>query len=423
MTDSILFIHPKTGMQLREILPMSLPALIHRLDAPVIGRFHDEWTPDEVRRASVVLMDVHWYLSLRSAIALSRRLKRINPSLRIIAGGISAGMFAQQLLRDSAIDYIIRGDAEVPLSHLVNALLNGDEAAIARTPNLIARDFVSPERYCLTQADLDASNFRDISFFPTFEKQIYRYQRIYRDAITIPTFPYLMVYRGCPLDCPACCGATTPQNRLFGRGWVLRSAEKVADDLQTWSADPRIRFVNAFHDFVSMLPLEYSRRVLSTKYALDISYEFFNLPTGEQLALFLDAFSGGKLLFALGRQHNATPHAVDADDLIHCIRQVQAVKGYTPVLGYVRRFRQNSRYDTAFRKVKHETGVATYQVDFWWEDFPVPDAQGAGSEADYQKMLSWQNKYWLMNTLYRIGIGVYRLSPSFARAVSHRLFS
>ncbi len=419
----ILFIHPKTGMQLREILPMSLPALIHRLNAPVIGRFHDEWTPDDARRASIVLMDVHWYLSLKSAIALSHRLKRINPTLPIIAGGISASLFAKQLFRDSAIDYIIRGDAEVPLSHLVNALLNGDEAEISRTPNLITRDFVSPERYCLTRDDLDASNFRDISFFPTLERQIYHYQRIYKDAITIPTFPYLMVYRGCPLDCPACCGALTPQSRLFGRSWILRSAEKVAEDLHAWSADPRIRFINVFHDFVSMLPLEYSRRVLSAKYALDVSYEFFDLPTEEQLALFLDAFSGGKLLFALGRRHNATPHAVDSSALIRCIRQVQAVRGYTPVLGYVRRFRQDPHYDAAFRRVTHETGVATYQVDFWWEDFPVPDVRGEGSELDYQRMLSWENKYWLMNALYRIGIGVYRFSPSLARAVSHRLFS
>ena len=138
----ILYIHPKTDMQLKAILPMSLPALIHRLGVPVTGRFHDEWTAAEVRRATIVLMDVHWYLSLKSAIALSHRLKAINPDLRIIAGGVSASLFAKPLLRDSRIDYIIKGDAEAPLRHLVNALLNGDETAIARTPNLIRRDYV-----------------------------------------------------------------------------------------------------------------------------------------------------------------------------------------------------------------------------------------------------------------------------------------
>lgn len=419
----ILFIHPKTDMQLKPILPMSLPALIHRLDAPVIGRFHDEWTADEVRRAAIVLMDVHWYLSLQSAIALSHRLKAINPNLRIIAGGLSASLFAKPLLRDSRIDYIIKGDAEAPLSHLVNALLNGDETAVSRTPNLISRDYVSPEQYSLMREDLDALNFRDIAFFPSLERQVYHYHRIYKEGVTIPIFPYLMVYRGCPLECPACCGALTPQSRLFGRSWVLRSAEKVREDLQVWSADPRIRFVNVFHDFVSILPMAYTQQILSEKYALDVSYEFFDVPTEEQLALFLDAFSGGKLLFALGRYHNATHHTVDEAALIQRIRQVQAVKRYTPVLGYVQQFRQDPHYEAELNSVRRATRTATYKVDFWWEDYPVPDAQGEGSEADYRRTLSWTHKFWLMNTLYRIGIGVYRLSPSFAKTISHWLFS
>ena len=67
----ILFIHPQTEMLLSEILPMSLPALISRLEGPVVGRFHNEWTPAEVRRANIVIMDVHWYLALKSAVALS----------------------------------------------------------------------------------------------------------------------------------------------------------------------------------------------------------------------------------------------------------------------------------------------------------------------------------------------------------------
>ena len=125
----------------------------------------------------------------------------------------------------------------------------------------------------------------------------------------------------------------------------------------------------------------------------------------------------------MGRYHNATDHAVDVAALIHRIRQVQAVRGYTPVLGYVQQFRQNPHYEAALASVRRATRVATYRVDFWWEDYPAPGAQGEGSEADYRKMLSWTHKYWLMNTLYRIGIGAYRLSPSLAKTVSHWLFS
>ncbi len=417
----ILFIHPKTELLLAENLPMSLPALIHRLDLPVTGRFHNEWTAADVKAAPIVIMDVHWYLSLKSAISLSRRIKAINPDCCLIAGGISAGLFSRQLLRDSCIDYIIRGDGEIPLARLVRAILDG--SAPEQVPNIAARDFVSPHAYALTAADMDASNYRDLSFFPTLEARVLRYHEIYTTPVTLPTFPYLVVFRGCPLSCPACCGSIAMQRRLFNREPVVRSAEKVREDLAAWSRDPRIKFVNAFHDFLTIMPAAYSERVFSERYQLHLSYDFFGLPTHERLQLLLDSFVGGKLHFCLAQKHSATHDVVDIFRLIERIRQAQAAGRYEVVLTYVKRFLSDEKYRKAFRTVVRETGVAPCQIDYWWEDFPIPDADGLGTEAAYRQCLSWSRKYFLMNAIFRSGVQVYRVAPSVAKSLSHWYFS
>lgn len=170
----ILYIHPKTDMTLKEIIPMSLPALINRLrtKTDVIGRFHDEWSEEEVRQASLVLFDIHWYFSVRSALKLSYKIKAINPKVPIAAGGVWATLFAPQILRDSAIDYIIRGDGELPLAKLAEAVIGG--GSIEHVPNLMTRDHQSNEWYALTEDDLNAGNYRDISWFPSLQRRTER---------------------------------------------------------------------------------------------------------------------------------------------------------------------------------------------------------------------------------------------------------
>ncbi len=417
----ILFLHPKTELLLKENLPMSLPALINRLDQPVAGRFHDEWTQAEVRAARVVVMDVHWYLSLKSAIRLSHQLKQINPDCRIIAGGISASLFSRQLLRDSRIDYIIRGDGEIPLKLLVDAILGG--GPVSNVPNVFSRDFATPQAYALTSADMNASNYRDLSFFPALERRVQRYHDIYSTPVTFPTFPYLVVFRGCPLDCTCCCGGRTMQRRLFNRDFVLRSAEKVKEDLLAWSENSRIKFANVFHDFLTAVQPEYSEEVLSEHYDLHVSYDLFDLPTKEQLDLLLGAFRGGKIHFCLARGHSSTRELVDTSRLIQRIRQAQSSGKYETVLTYVRRYLTDNEYGRAFQAAVKETHVSPCQIDYWWENFPVPDEQGTSSEASYQECLSWSRKYFFMNAVFRSGVLAYRVAPSLTKSMAHWYFS
>ena len=201
----ILYIHPETQTILTEIHPISLPALINRLKYPVKGRFEYELRDEDIRSARYILMDIHWYTSLAYAIELSHRIKRCNPKAVIIAGGISATLFAKQILRDSKIDYIIRGDAEGPLPELIDTLVDGGSPE--NVPNVVGRDFTSPNIYTLSTEDFDAGNYRDITFFPTLEKRVMRLHAQARGK-PFPVYPFLMSFRGCPFDCDSdCCGS------------------------------------------------------------------------------------------------------------------------------------------------------------------------------------------------------------------------
>jgi hypothetical protein len=416
----VLFVHPRTEMLVPEILPLSLPALINRLPIKVTGRFYDEWTRTEVKRAKIIIMDVHWYLGLASAIKLANNFKKINPNISIVVGGLTASIFAKQLIRDSTIDYVVCGDAEIPLTQLVVALLEG--LPVTSVPNLVGRDFASVTKYTLTSADLDENNFTDISFFPAYEKKILAYHQMYdtRAPVTIPVHPFLTVFRGCPLACPICAGSTELQPKLMGRSWVLRSASKVQADLNHWSKDGRWKFINLVHDFVTLLPLEYTQQVLSESYPLSLSeYEFFGQPEEEPLALLLQSFKGGKLNFSLDAYHHSTAQITDPVSLISRIRQAQAHGGYKIVLSYVVRFLKIPEYRAALSTVRRETAVALHSADWWWwDDFPLP---GAG-EAEYQHFLRVANRYRNINMVFRAGLSGYRLWPRLLQAASEKMW-
>jgi len=440
MTHPILYIHPDTDMMLREIIPMSLPALINRLSEPVIGRFHDEWTEDEIRAARIVLLDVHWDLSLRSAVRLSRQVKRINPGATIIAGGLSATLFAPQLLRDSPIDYVIRGDGEIPLLRLVDAVLHGKPAD--QVPNVVSRAFTSPNWYALTSEDLSAGNFRDISWFPSLEKGLAKVHR-YSHGKVYPVHPFLMTYRGCPMGCEDCYGGCQKQPWLFRRGWVLRAPEKVKEDLAAWSDDPDMRFVNVWHDFISVLEPSYAEEVLDRTYDLDVCFSFFRLPTGRGhqarpegvplnpdgtlapdisefrlvtnrgVELLTNAFRGGRILFSLDQYHNTTDKLPDIGKLIECIQQAMATKRFEVWLGYLKRVALRSpEYAKALDVVVKETGCTPFRWDMCMKDGPWPNEDGLGKEEDYQECLRNPRPFFFFNRLCRAAVQVNRYAPA-----------
>ena len=414
----ILYIHPESQTMLTEVYPISLPALINRLKYPVRGCFEYELRDEEIRSAKFILMDIHWYTSLAYAILLSRRIKQCNPEVIIIAGGISATLFAKQILRDSEIDYIIRGDAELPLCELIETLVEGGEPE--KVPNVVGKGFISPSLYTLTTEDFDAGNYRDISFFPSLEKRVLRLHAQARGK-PFATYPFLMAFRGCPFDCnDECYGSPELQKRIFGRYWIIRSADRLREDLEFWDSDNRLTFINIFHDFISLLPMDYTKKILSQRYGLSVYYDFFRCPSEEQLGMLMESFRDGIIFFELDQYHASSTTLVQLDDLIARIKMAQAAKRFNVRLTFNKHFvREDLQYAEALKRVVKETCVWTYNADFWWDLNPVPDPDGWGTEEDYQRCYQQRGKnFFWYNTVYRTGTVVHRYFPRFANMVA-----
>ena len=196
----------------------------------------------------LVMIDLHWYEHAYGAISVARACRQILPDARVLLGGITASLYATQILESfPAVDFIIRGDAEEPLRALVAELLSApahetgqpQEPCLSSIPNLSYRSngqVVENElSYCATPADLNTLNFVDIDFLE--HADWYRKFQFVRTGLTPDKAEHrghwLCLGRGCLFDCSFCGGGRESHRIFAGRRTItLCSAEKVAEDLR-----------------------------------------------------------------------------------------------------------------------------------------------------------------------------------------------
>jgi hypothetical protein len=412
-SGKVVYVHPETPMFYRFILPMSLPALINRIPSKVAGVYESELRRESLHNVSIVIMDIHWYLSLRNAVALAKYIKRKNPSVHIIAGGITASIFADILVDTSDIDYIVRGDGERPLPMLVQALLRRQKN-LKKIPNIVGKHGLKTScTYVLTQKDIDENKYYDIDFFPSFKKDIEKAHRHYSNW-TIPVFPYLLPFRGCPIGCHNCAGGAQSQKILFHRKCIVRSAKRFKEDLDLLSKNAQIKFVNSHLDFVSLLPEKFVKEVLGRKYSFDIRHEFARLPSDRLLIRFLESFHGGTLGIPIDKYHVTSKETNDVKNLIRVIEIIKKYKRYLPVLYYTSRYAVEDRqYAKAVNQVLAATKCHLYKTDFFWGDAPSFDALGQSNMQEYTHYYRFSRgqKYRLLNLLCKLAIVVDRFFP------------
>lgn len=67
-------------------------------------------------KPSIVGLDLHWHFQSYDVIEIARKIKTVSPQTAVLLGGFTASIFAEEILRDfSCVDFVIRGDSEVPL--------------------------------------------------------------------------------------------------------------------------------------------------------------------------------------------------------------------------------------------------------------------------------------------------------------------
>ena len=213
----------------------------------VLGRYAFEVTEDEIRAASVVALDVHWFPPLAILDGLLAELRRIRPDVPVVVGGITAAFYGRAFGERFDVDHVVSGDVERVLPELIGCLVDGRPA-----PPLVgvwSRDGAAPpgraER--LSPQRFDQLDCLTIDWFPTLQRRVTERHALHRQGRQVPSdpgFPTLVVTRGCARRCGFC--HASYHDRVFGPGTLCRTPAGLVRDLSRLSRDPEIAFVTVF---------------------------------------------------------------------------------------------------------------------------------------------------------------------------------
>lgn len=233
-------------------------------------------------------IDLHWLPHAHGAPAVAALLKRLHPDIPIVFGGISATYFHEELIRDPAVDFVLRGSVTEPdLLALVQELEGRRE--LGHIPNLTWKDGgtvrINPTRqnphsldeYAFDLGMMVGSVVRDLDFWTTIP-----FHSWWRHPITA-----VFTVRGCRRRCVTC-GASSSSFRRFmpGPHPLLRSPDGIAAMVRDLAAiirapiflvgdlrDGDDDYANAVLDALAQQPV--SNRII---------FEFFDPPSADFLA-------------------------------------------------------------------------------------------------------------------------------------------
>ncbi|MGB7568591.1 MAG: radical SAM protein, partial [Chitinivibrionales bacterium] len=233
---------------------------------------------------------------------------------RIVLGGFTASFFADEIIREfSEIDYIIKGDAEIPLVELVRCLKGlGD---VSHVPNLLYRTnknvISNPQTFSADQALLNRINFTDFDLIENRDEFIFRLKtwvrvkdvsnRLHKALLGSKSLYPVYLGRGCPYSCSYCGGNNHAQRAINNRaGVILRSVENVVQSLldihrhgfdgASFNYDPLVlEIADAFY-----LEVFAQLRRLAVKMFVEI--ERWKLPSEEFIIAFKETFAPGSFV-------------------------------------------------------------------------------------------------------------------------------
>jgi len=189
--------------------------------------------------ASVVGIDLHWFLHAYDAIRIANIVKQHSNAF-VVLGGFTASFFAEEILSQfSNVDAVIIGDAELPLLEL---LRHKPSAEFEEVPNLMYRDGESlkksKRRYVADANDLDQLTFSNLNLLENYHE--YNKLTSFQSGdlseihlkVPIKSHGWTCLGRGCSVNCSYCGGGKNAFRILTGRDTpIFRSKEKVVETL------------------------------------------------------------------------------------------------------------------------------------------------------------------------------------------------
>lgn len=192
-------------------------------------------------KPDLICAPLHWHHQCYEVYETLRGLKKAFPDIPTVLGGFTASYFARSILEEwDFIDFVIRGEAEIPIKELAEYLESSGD--LSGVPNLSLRDnhgraVHNNLAYCATVQDLDLLNFSRLELMDNYEHYRQKSCHDIEDGKGIhdpgSRIFYLTPCRGCPGNCAFCGGARASQKIISGRNkTTFRSAASLFRDIE-----------------------------------------------------------------------------------------------------------------------------------------------------------------------------------------------
>lgn len=182
-----------------------------------------------------VAIGLNWVHFSRGAIETARRLRERSASLPIVIGGQHAGLFADEIASSSAmwVDGVIRGEAEVPLLRLAQALSSGNGIPLT-----------IPGFHTCQAPALPPQVINDVDSLPVYSYRSLKPRPLQQDVAAISTA------RGaCPFRCAWCIEPVV--GRMQGRTKLhFHSPDHIVDQIEALTNEGITRFTIQDNFFV-----------------------------------------------------------------------------------------------------------------------------------------------------------------------------
>jgi anaerobic magnesium-protoporphyrin IX monomethyl ester cyclase len=146
--------------------------------------------------------------SYRHAIDMANFIKKVNPNIKIVAGGAFVTFIADELLQQPAFDFVVLGEGEITMLELLLSLNYPDQLPLKNIQGLAFRD----ENNQITQNPRRAP-IKNLNVLPFMDRS--------QDVIDFFE-PSLNTSRGCPGNCIYCASRA-----MWGNKYRMRNAHNV----------------------------------------------------------------------------------------------------------------------------------------------------------------------------------------------------
>jgi radical SAM superfamily enzyme YgiQ (UPF0313 family) len=173
-----------------------------------------------------VCFDLHWHYQSTVVMDTIKKIKKSIPEVYSVVGGYTASFFAEEIMREfPAVDFIVRGDAEIPLVQLLQQIVRGS-TDFHSIPNVCWREdkksVLNQQTYSIDQQVLDALNYGDFASFRHYEG----YQRVttntdFAAQASDKNIFYYNCGRGCSVNCSFCGGSKIADTLINNRTKTL----------------------------------------------------------------------------------------------------------------------------------------------------------------------------------------------------------